>query len=87
MTNSIGLTIEPVGKKLLGAEIGQTQNARRVPGGTRVRGYHKFAKGAIFGYEKEWTDPEGSSEEYLTKSLFSLKALLGIEIVWKEKIF
>ena len=52
VTNSIGLTIEPVGKKLLGAEIGQTQNARRVPGGTRVRGYHKFAKGAIFGYEK-----------------------------------
>lgn len=73
-------------KEVLSLEIGQSQNAKRVPGGTKVRDYHKFGKASVLGYGKEWTDPEQPSEEYITKSIVSLRAILGIDIVWKEKI-
>jgi hypothetical protein len=85
VTNSLGVNIQPGTYKLIGGEIGQRQDVMRVPGGNKIRNYHTYAKGSILGNEKEWADPE-PEEQYVTRTIFGVKALLGIDIVWKERI-
>lgn len=83
VANSIGINFKPLSTDLFSAEIGQEQNVRSVPGGFRSRGYKTPWKIGIGKYQLQ---NEDSKNKYLSRSIFSFKAILGIELSYKEKV-